>query len=596
MKIKIKATAFLLAILMLTASLVSCKTDTNPDQTSAPPESDTADVTTEAQTEENKDVRVKLTDETGKLLYTTIRYPANPSENMLNTVKKLRDKINTLTGYLPKISATYTSKNITPANDAYEIIIGDLPFEECREMADTVLYGDYHVTIVGHKIVISAYEENELMRAINYICGTMFKETDADGNPLCEIYEYSYRHPRVLTSATVNGVDLKNFSLVYGTKGSDEAYNLECAKKLHGYISRALGYRLPIIKDTDKCKTEYKLYVGTSFASLDSGITAPSPEIMCYEAKTVGKNFFITAGGGYTLRTFVNELIVKYLSRKTDDGTVNIKDESGNYLKVTEAPRTQGTELRVMTYNILAAHWTEYMDVNLRYEPFKSLLDTYDPDIVGLQEVCAKWMKLIQDNMTDKYGIIHARTPDNKNPDFSTIIYKKDRFEVVKQGLEYLTPQGPNYIRLVNWAIFKDKQTGKLVAFFNTHWDPTSGPHGADHAKILNKVMADNPDVKYAFSTGDYNAKPGTEAYTTFITQTGLENASDDAKAAGTLKNDAGGCATVGTNKENITTGGPIDHIIITKNVNVLAFETILWNKVEQVSDHAPKYADVTLN
>ena len=108
--------------------------------------------------------------------------------------------------------------------------------------------------------------------------------------------------------------------------------------------------------------------------------------------------------------------------------------------------------------------------------------------------------------------------------------------------------------------------------------------------------MADNPDVKYAFSTGDYNAKPGTEAYTTFITQTGLVNASDVAKAAGTLKNDAGGCATVGTNKENITTGGPIDHIIITKNVNVLAFETILWNKVEQVSDHAPKYADVTLN
>ena len=252
--------------------------------------------------------------------------------------------------------------------------------------------------------------------------------------------------------------------------------------------------------------------------------------------------------------------------------------------------------MRVMTYNILAAHWTEYMDVQLRYEPFKAVLDTYDPDIVGLQEVCTKWIQLLNNGISDKYGIIHPRTPDNLHPNFSVIIYKKDRFEVVKQGLEYLTPQGPNYIRLVNWVILKDKQTGKLVAFFNTHWDPSSGPHGADHAKILNKVMEENPDVKYVFSTGDYNAKPGTEAYTTFITQTGLLNASDVAKAAGTLKNDAGGCAVVGTNKESLTTNGPIDHIIKSNNVKVLSFETILWNRVEQVSDHAPKYADVTLN
>lgn len=599
---KIRLIALILSILTLTSLLFACKKPdtTGSGETSQPqdPGSDmTSDeVTTDAVTEENKENRAKLTDDSGKLLYTTIKYPAEPSESLFDAVKKLRDKINSVTGYLPRAAATYPSSKITPANDAYEIIIGDLPVEECRRLSDTVVLGDYHIAIVGKKIVIAAYSDQELVRAINYITGTMLKETDDSGKPLGEIYEYNFINPRLLTSATVNGVDIKQFSIVYGTKGTDDEFNLEAATKLCGYISRAIGYRLPVYKDVDTCDSEYKLYIGTGFLKLDSSVTAPTPSAMSYECKTVGKNFFIVGGGSYSLRAFLNEFIAKYFSSKTDDGTVNITDQSGQYLKVTEAPRADGTELRVMTYNILAAHWTEYLDVNIRYEPFKSVIDTYDPDIVGLQEICAKWIKLITDGLSDKYGIIHPRTPDGQFPNFSPIIYKKDRFEVVKQGLEYLTPQGPNYIRLVNWAIFKDKQTGKLLVFFNTHWDPTSGPHGSDNAKIVNKVLADNPDVKYVFSTGDYNAKPDTKEYTAFMTQTGLLNASDVAKAAGTLKNDAGGCATVGTNKENVTTHGPIDHIIITKNVSVLSFETILWNKVEQVSDHAPKYADVKLN
>jgi endonuclease/exonuclease/phosphatase family metal-dependent hydrolase len=108
--------------------------------------------------------------------------------------------------------------------------------------------------------------------------------------------------------------------------------------------------------------------------------------------------------------------------------------------------------------------------------------------------------------------------------------------------------------------------------------------------------MAENPDVKYAFSTGDYNSKPGAESYTILLTQTGLLNSMDVARTSGTLKNDVGGCAEVGKNKETVTTFGPIDHIMISKNVSVLVFETILWNKTEHLSDHSAKYADVYLN
>ena len=587
---KSRITALILAALMLTASLVSCRTDDKPDEGSQPPETDTTEVTTE----ENKEIRTKLVDENGKLKYNLIRYPAEPDENTMSAITKLRDKIKTYTGTAPQLQAVYPS-TAKPLNAGVcEILIGELGYEECNTALAGTHYGDYTITTVGNKIVIGAYSSDEISRAINYVTGTMLNEKDEDGNRLLEIYEYSYRSTKSITSIDINGNDLSEYSIAYGTKGNDDEYNYAAAMKLRDQFSRKAGYLLPVIKDVDSCSTPRRLLVGTGFVNMtDPAI--PTPAAMNYECKTVGNDYIIACGGNYTADKAVSDFIIKYLNKPAENGKVSIADYSGSYLKITEAPRADGTELRVMTYNILANYWTDYIATDLRYEPLKGVIDVYDPDIIGLQEVCAQWSNKIYSKLSDTYAFVNQKTPDGKFVNLSAIIYKKDKFEVVETGLEYLTPQGPNHIRLVNWAIFKDKATGKLFAFFNTHWDPASGPHGADHAKILNKVMADHPDVKYAFSTGDYNAKPGTEAYTTFLQNTGLLNASDVAKAAGTLKNDAGGCAVVGKNKESLTTSGPIDHIIITNNIDVLAFETILWNGVEHVSDHSPKYADIKL-
>lgn len=586
---KIRIIALLLAILSATSLLFACKmADSGDDETTQQQESDTTEVTTEA----NEEIRARLVDDDGKLKYTLIRYPAEPDENTFNAIKKLRDRIKSYTGTAPQLKAVYSGTEKPLVESSHEIIIGELGYEESKAVLSEIQYGDYTITTVGNKIIVAAYSDSEIIRAINYITGTMLSKVDENGERLLEITEYKYRHTRSISSLTINGNDISEYSIAYGTKGTDDDYSLEAAMILRENISRKAGFLLPVIKDTDKCETKRRIFVGSEFINAAIQTSAP----MTYRCETVGENYVIACGGNYTVLDAVSDFVVKYLNKPPKDGKVTITDYSDDYLKVTSAPRADGTEMRVMTYNILAHYWTDYISVDRRYEPLKSVLDIYDPDIVGLQEVCNEWSNKLYTKLNDTYAFINQKTPDGKFINLSTIIYKKDKFEVVDSGLEYLTPQGPNHIRLVNWAIFKDKQTGKLFAFFNTHWDPSSGPHGADHAKILNKVMADHPDVKYAISTGDYNAKPGAEAYMTFLDQTGLVNSIDAAKAAGTLKNNAGGCASVGTNKETVATGGPIDHIIITKNIGVLSFETILWNGVEQVSDHSPKYADVTLN
>ena len=590
MKFRVKVTALFLAILTITSVLFACeeKSTTESGETTRPPESETSVVTTEG----NEEKGTKIVDSNGKLKYTVIRYPAEPDEITMEAVKKLRDKISSYTGTAPKIQAVYNTV-ANPLNpDVCEILVGELPYEESKSALSGIQIGDYRITVIGNKIVIAAYAGDDLTRAVSYVTSQMLTKKDESGNRRLVVTEYEFIHKRDIISVTLNGNDLSEYSIAYGTKGNGDDYNLAGAKMLRDHISKKAGYMLPLIKDTDKCDTKRRIFVGTSF---NVG-GAPTPAAMCYECKTVGEDYYIVCGGNYTVEAAVYEFIVKHFNKPTTDGKVTITDYSDDFLKVNEAPKASGAEYRIMTYNILAHYWTDYICIDKRSEPLKAVLNVYSPDVVGLQEVCNEWSSKLPGIIGDEYAFINQKTPDGKFINLSAIIYKKDKFDVVDSGLEYLTPQGPNHIRLVNWAIFRDKETGKQFAFFNTHWDPPKGPHGADHAKILNKVMADHPDVKYALSTGDYNAKPGTEAYNTFLGQTGLLNSCDVAKASGTLKNEVGGCLTVGFNRENTTTGGPIDHIMITKNISVLAFETILWNGIEHVSDHSPKYADVTLN
>ena len=80
--------------------------------------------------------------------------------------------------------------------------------------------------------------------------------------------------------------------------------------------------------------------------------------------------------------------------------------------------------------------------------------------------------------------------------------------------------------------------------------------HSVENAVIINKVMADHPDVAYAFSTADYNTKLDHEFIANFIRDAHLVNSRDLAREAGTLKNDAGGCTKPGTDRSVINNKG----------------------------------------
>lgn len=613
MKKFLKTLAFILVLLQLFPALVACtSTGTGKgDVTTDPTESEnTPAVTTGEETEQlpiaGEGFFTLFSD--GKVNISAIKYPENPGDTSFEAIKKLRDKIKSEMGVTVKISPDYSSDKNPADSSTYEILIGEINYPESKQVHATIGYGEYAIKVVGNKLVIAAYTENEIARAINNIIGTQLKNnmtTDKNGNKLFVVNEYVYNVDRRISDIMIGENSIRKYSLVYATKENAAAME-KAAEMLRKAISDASGIVLPLIKETETCETEYKIYIGNAFKKLPANVTLPKVEPMNSTMKFINNDVYIVGGGLLSTHMAVLQLVSKTLTQKPEDKILHLNEADFSHLKVSSQPLTEGAEFRVMTWNIMA-QWEgwggDYMPVTQRMESFKANMEIYSPDVVGLQEVSEHWSVQIKELFGDEYTYVHQRTPDNKFYNLSTIIYKTDKFNEVAKGLKYFSFNGPNQIRLVNWVILEDKVTLKRFAFFNTHWkfqeaDGTNAEreaHSIENVTIINDVVKQY-SVEYVFSTADYNTVLTHQYCLNFLKGTGLVNTLDIAKASGNLINEVGGCGSLGASRENNKGGGSIDNIFCSPNMKVLRHETILWNGIEHVADHSPKYADIVLN
>jgi len=403
-------------------------------------------------------------------------------------------------------------------------------------------------------------------------------------------------------SCTLNKLPLESFVVAYASATEAGKNNLENANLLKEAVEKKTGIALCVCADTEVAPDANVIYVGSSFAKAPENAPCLCRDIMTGCRVVVNGNIYLAGGGLLSDYLTVKDFADEFFSEEASAEDITVESLEKSYIDVPTAPKADGAEFRAMTYNILAEYpsWGTYLTVEMRAEGFKGVMDIYSPDVAGIQEVSETWYSEIPKMYGDKYEFVYPRTPDDKFINMSAVWYKKEKFDLLDSGLQYFTYTGPNKIRLVTWAILKDKETEKKIAFFDTHWmffrgdDSERKAHSEEYAVIINKVMADHPDVAYAFATADFNTKPDHEYIANFTRDAHLVNSRDLAKEAGTLKNDAGGCTKPGTERKT-KSGGPIDHIFVTDNMQILAYETILWNGVEHVSDHSPKYADVKL-
>lgn len=618
MKKFLKAIAFVLVILQLVPALIACTNEGNGNTTTEPIGSDSTPSSSDTVSDETTAEETELLPIAGEGFFTlfsdgkvnisAIKYQQSPGTTTFEAIKKLRDKIKDETGVTVKIAPDYSSDKMPPDSSTYEILVGELNYPESKEVHATIGYGEYAIKVVGNKLVIAAYGENEISRAINNIIGTQLKNnmtTDKNGNKLFVVNEYTYTVTRNIDDIKIGENSINKYTIVYATKENADAMK-KAADMLRKSISEKTGFVLPVIKETEECGTEYKIYIGNAFKNVPSGVTLPTLEPMhaCY--KIINGDYYVLGGGLLSTHIAILKLISNTLNKKPDDRILHFTESDVSLLKVESQPLTEGAEFRVMTWNIMA-QWQgwggDYMPVSQRFESFKENMEIYSPDVVGLQEVSEHWSKQIQQEFGDEYTFVYQITPDEQFYNLSTIIYKKDKFREIAKGLKYFTYNGPNQIRLVDWVILEDKVTLKKFAFFNTHWkfqeangsNAERESHSIENVTIINEVMQKYA-IEYGFSTADYNTVLTHQYCINFLKGIGFVNTLDIAKASGNLINEVGGCGTVGVSRENNKGGGSIDNIFCTPNMQVLRHETILWNGIEHVADHSPKYADIVLN
>ena len=223
-----------------------------------------------------------------------------------------------------------------------------------------------------------------------------------------------------------------------------------------------------------------------------------------------------------------------------------------------------------------------------------AVLKVYSPDVVGVQEVTDQWYKILPGYIDGEYAFLWERTPDGLT-NYSSILYKKDKYNIIDSGVTYFSTNGKNNIRLVTWAVFEDIKTLGRFIVFNTHWSWESAQiarvQATEQVALIRQVTA-----KYnypVFCTADYNTVQLTDNYNYFLEQAGIVDAKYVALELGVLKNKSGGCGALGTPRGE--TGNSIDHIFISPSIEVFAFETVVINRTFDLSDHSPKYCDVRL-
>jgi endonuclease/exonuclease/phosphatase family metal-dependent hydrolase len=255
---------------------------------------------------------------------------------------------------------------------------------------------------------------------------------------------------------------------------------------------------------------------------------------------------------------------------------------SGSLLTETEFAMTAGSNIRIVTYNVLTEKWGG-TETSARSEVFGAFLDVYKPDVVGVQEVCEKWRKYLPDNLGD-YELI-GTVREDKGFSYSAIVYNAAKYEVLAQGCETYSYHASAECRNMSWAVFSDKQTGVRFAFISTHWDFGN----EDNKQKMRKIQAEEMTAKInslkaeygcpVIITGDFNCNNNSDSYKYFMSINGMTNA---------LTNSEYYYNSKGTNS--------IDFVMITKEDGVFkGYRKLLDNGLETLSDHKANLADIDL-
>lgn len=205
------------------------------------------------------------------------------------------------------------------------------------------------------------------------------------------------------------------------------------------------------------------------------------------------------------------------------------------FLVFLTSPGMNAQSVKVMSYNIRLD--TQADGVNQwKNRPGKviNLIKKYNPDLFGVQEAMHNQMQDLQNGLAEYSYVGVGRDDGKEKGEYSAIFYKKEKFEVLSQKTFWLseTPEVPGskswdaaITRVVTYAVFKDKATGKKFLYANTHFDHIGKEARKNSAELIKTYIAGfiaGAGKLPAIVSGDFNSQPTEAPYLTITNGKGF--------------------------------------------------------------------------
>lgn len=176
-------------------------------------------------------------------------------------------------------------------------------------------------------------------------------------------------------------------------------------------------------------------------------------------------------------------------------------------------------KLFVISQNIRCSNDPNGHSVEERAPRIKALMEKYDADTVGFQEIKPVWADFLKETFSQNYQVYQVYRTTTGKPEGPALIWKKEKFECLEKGVFWLsdTPREESqgwdtmgYPRNALWVKLKDRQSGKIFAHITTHFGFGDEGQVKSAAVLAQKVEELNcPTV----ITGDFNLRPTNVAY-----------------------------------------------------------------------------------
>ncbi len=232
-----------------------------------------------------------------------------------------------------------------------------------------------------------------------------------------------------------------------------------------------------------------------------------------------------------------------------------------------------------------------------------NLIRFHGADVIGVQEALAPMLADLDTLLPALARVGVGRADGRSAGEFSAILYRRDRLELLDSGTFWLSPT-PSVAgskgwdaaieRVATWARFRDRRSGCSYVHLNTHFDHIGEVARQQSARLIRERLAALSDGVPVVVTGDLNSDPQSGAYRV-LTGDSVANAITPLRDAFVASQGGHyGPTSTWTAFKAIEAGRRIDYVMVSPNVRVLTHAILSdsWDG-RFPSDHLPVVADL---